>query len=99
MSAKKTPRKRKIVTNPYKTRGEGIPEFEHVFRRGTQLLHQNKPQEALPHLEQAFRLNDQHVDAGINLSGAYILTAPVSQSRRYFRTFERAGSPTRDGLD
>ncbi len=74
MSAKKNLRIRKIVTNPYKSREGTSTEFEQSFRLGTQLLHQNKPQEALPHLEQAFQLDGKHVDAGINLSGAYILT-------------------------
>ncbi len=74
MNVKKPARTRKIVTNPYKTGGEPTAAFEQAFRQGTQLLHQNKPQEALPHLEQAFHLDNQHVDAGINLSGAYILT-------------------------
>lgn len=68
-----TPRPRKIVTNPYKNKG-GDDEFMASFRRGTQLLHQNQPQEALPYLERAHQLDPQHVDAGINLGGAYILT-------------------------
>ncbi len=67
------PRPRKIVTNPYKNK-ESDDEFMTSFRRGTQLLHQNQPQEALPYLERAYQLDPQHVDAGINLSGAYILT-------------------------
>lgn len=68
------PRARKIVTNPYKNRGQNAAEFEAAFSRGTQLLHRHKPQEALPFLEKAFRLDKQHIDAGINLGGAYILT-------------------------
>lgn len=69
----KKPRSRKIVTNPYKNKG-GVDEFMTSFRLGTQLLHQNQPKEALPYLERAHQLDLQHVDAGINLSGAYILT-------------------------
>lgn len=74
MNAKRPARKRKIVTNPYKTGSAPSTAFEMAFRQGTLLLHQNKPAEALPHLEHAFHLDDQHIDAGINLSGAYILT-------------------------
>ncbi len=70
----KKPRKRKIVTNPYKNKGQSSSEFEVFFKRGTQMLHENKPEEAVAHLEQAYQLDEQHIDAGINLSGAYILT-------------------------
>ncbi|MCB8942935.1 MAG: tetratricopeptide repeat protein [Ardenticatenaceae bacterium] len=49
-------------------------EFEQLFRRGTQLLHQGKVTEARPFLEQAHKLDPAHMDAALNLSGAYILT-------------------------
>ncbi|MCA9935393.1 MAG: tetratricopeptide repeat protein [Ardenticatenaceae bacterium] len=73
-------RKRKVVTNPYKNKQQTTTEFDAAFRRGTELLHQNNPQEALPHLEQACKLDATHVDAAINLSGAYILTKKFAQA-------------------
>ncbi|MBE2201630.1 MAG: tetratricopeptide repeat protein [Anaerolinea sp.] len=48
--------------------------FDAVFKHGTQLLHRGKGDEALPFLERAYQLEPTHVDVGINLSGAYILT-------------------------
>ncbi|MCA9961805.1 MAG: tetratricopeptide repeat protein [Chloroflexota bacterium] len=48
--------------------------FDAVFKHGTQLLHRGKSTEALPFLERAYELEPTHVDAGINLSGAYIMT-------------------------
>jgi tetratricopeptide (TPR) repeat protein len=50
------------------------PTFTDLFRQGTALLHQSKVNEALPLLKQANTLNPEHVDAGINLAGAYILS-------------------------
>ena len=49
-------------------------EFEQLFRKGTQLLHQGKASEAQPFLEQAHQQQPEHMDAALNLSGAYILT-------------------------
>ena len=49
-------------------------DFEQLFRKGTQLLHQGKAKEARPFLEQAHKLKSDHMDAALNLSGAYILT-------------------------
>ena len=49
-------------------------DFEQLFRKGTQLLHQGKVAEALPLLEEAHKLNPDHMDAALNLSGAYILS-------------------------
>jgi tetratricopeptide (TPR) repeat protein len=49
-------------------------DFEQLFRNGTQLLHQGKVAEALPLLEEAHKLNPDHMDAALNLSGAYILS-------------------------
>lgn len=48
-------------------------DFPALFRHGTQLLHRGKAAEALPFLEQAVALQPTHLDANINLSGAYIL--------------------------
>lgn len=50
------------------------PSFDALFRQGTQLLHQGQAVEATPLLEQAHQLDAGHIDAAINLSGAYILT-------------------------
>lgn len=49
-------------------------DFEQLFRKGTALLHQGKVMEARPFLEQAHKLEPDHRDAALNLSGAYILT-------------------------
>ncbi len=38
------------------------------------LLHQGKPDKALPLLKRAHEMNPMHIDAAINLSGAFILT-------------------------
>lgn len=48
--------------------------FDELFRKGTQLLHKGKAKEARAFLEQAHKLQPEHVDAALNLSGAYILT-------------------------
>lgn len=48
--------------------------FDRLYREGSQLLQQGQPAEALPLLEKAHKLVPNHVDAGINLGAAYILT-------------------------
>ena len=48
--------------------------FEQLFREGTNLLHRGQVNEALTLLEEAYALEPDHGDVGINLSGAYILT-------------------------
>jgi tetratricopeptide (TPR) repeat protein len=48
--------------------------FGTLFQEGTSLLHQGKANEATPLLERANHLKPEHVDAAINLSGAYILS-------------------------
>jgi tetratricopeptide (TPR) repeat protein len=48
--------------------------FNELFRQGTSLLHQGNVNEAVPLLQQAHELDPSHVDAGINLAGAYILS-------------------------
>ena len=55
-------------------------DFEQLFRQGTQLLHQGKVTEARLFLEQAVELNPDHMDAALNLSGAYILTKKFSKA-------------------
>jgi tetratricopeptide (TPR) repeat protein len=47
--------------------------FERWFRRGTALLHEGRAEEAARLLEKAHRADPDHVDAALNLSGAYIL--------------------------
>jgi tetratricopeptide (TPR) repeat protein len=48
--------------------------FEALFRRGTELLQRGDMTKAAQILERANQLEPLHVDAAINLSGAYILT-------------------------
>ncbi|MCA9973400.1 MAG: tetratricopeptide repeat protein [Anaerolineales bacterium] len=54
--------------------------FDALFRHGTQLLHRGKVADATPFLAQAHRLQPEHVDAGINLAGAYILSSQFKQA-------------------
>jgi len=54
--------------------------FKKLFRQGTTLLHQGKANDALPLLQQAHKLAPEHVDAGINLAGAYILTKKFTKA-------------------
>ena len=54
--------------------------FDQLFRQGTTLLHQGKANDALPLLQQAHQLAPEHVDAGINLAGAYILTKKFTKA-------------------
>jgi tetratricopeptide (TPR) repeat protein len=49
-------------------------QYEAYFRRGTELLHQAKPEQAIPLLEKAYEMEPTHFDTAVNLSGAYILT-------------------------
>ena len=55
-------------------------EFEQLFRKGTQLLHQGKVTQARPLLEQANQIDPEHLDAALNLSGVYILTKKFRQA-------------------
>jgi tetratricopeptide (TPR) repeat protein len=55
-------------------------KFKALFRRGTELLHQGKAQEAVALLEEANSLKPDHFDASLNLSGAYILTKKFKQA-------------------
>lgn len=54
--------------------------FDRYYREGTQLLHEDKPAEALPLLEQAHKLDPDHIDTAINLAGAFILTQKFSRA-------------------
>jgi tetratricopeptide (TPR) repeat protein len=49
-------------------------KFDELYRSGTDLLHHGRAEESLPRLEQAHELDKSHLDAALNLSGAYILT-------------------------
>jgi tetratricopeptide (TPR) repeat protein len=58
---------------------DNLPEYEHLdfeelFRKGTEILHQGKAKDAIPFLELAHKMEPQDVDAGVNLAGAYILS-------------------------
>jgi len=49
-------------------------KFEVEYRLGTELLHQGRAAEAVPHLELALKIKPGDLDSIINLSGAYIMT-------------------------
>jgi tetratricopeptide (TPR) repeat protein len=55
-------------------------KFEALFRRGSELLHRGKINEAVTVLQKAHSLNPDHFDASLNLSGAYILTKKFKQA-------------------
>ena len=44
-----------------------------LLNRGARLLEQGKANEAIPHLERAYQLDNASVPAQINLGGAYVL--------------------------
>ena len=44
-----------------------------LLNRGARLLEQGKANEAIPHLERAYQLDNSSVPAQINLGGAYVL--------------------------
>ena len=56
------------------TAGAEKPTFDKQFSTGTKLLHRGKVAQSLPFLERAYELKPEHVDAAVNLSGAYILS-------------------------
>lgn len=62
----------KVESNDRNSKRED--RFQVLFKRGTELLHRGKTQKAVPLLQQAHKLDPSHVDAAVNLSGAYILT-------------------------
>jgi tetratricopeptide (TPR) repeat protein len=59
---------------------ESSHSFAELFRQGTALLHQGKVSAALPLLQQAHEQDPEHIDAGINLAGAYILSKKFAQA-------------------
>ena len=54
--------------------------FKELFRQGTQLLQQGKIEQAKPLLERAHKLQPEHIDAGLNLSGVYILQSQFKEA-------------------
>ena len=52
---------------------EDEKQFKESMTHGTRLLSQGKADEALPLLEQAYKLRADNVDAALNLGGAYIM--------------------------
>lgn len=55
-------------------------KFEALFRRGSELLHRGKVNDAVAFLQKAHSLKPEHFDAALNLSGAYILTKKFKQA-------------------
>lgn len=55
-------------------------KFETLFRRGSELLHRGKVNDALILLQKAHSLQPEHFDVTLNLSGAYILTKKFKQA-------------------
>ena len=62
-----------------KERDEDL-KFDALFRRGSQLLHRGKVNEAVTTLQKAHSLKPEHFDTSLNLSGAYILTKKFKQA-------------------
>lgn len=63
------------------------PSFDELLTEGTRLLHQRQSQQAAVLLEQACELRPDHLDAAINLGGAYILSG---RFRSAVRVLEKA---------
>ena len=55
-------------------------KFATLFRRGSELLHRGKVNDAMPVLQKAHALRPDHFDTSLNLSGAYILTKKFKQA-------------------
>lgn len=55
-------------------------DFDVHYRRGSQLLHEGRHQEAVPLLEKAQQFEPTHFQANLNLSGAYILSGRFKQA-------------------
>jgi len=58
-----------------------IQDFNTLLSQGTKLLHQGRSADALPYLKKAHDLEPKNIDAGINLSGAYILTKKFKKAK------------------
>lgn len=50
------------------------------FSEGTRLLHKGEAEDAIVLLEEAIRLEPEHADTAINLSGAYILSGKFKKA-------------------
>jgi tetratricopeptide (TPR) repeat protein len=48
-------------------------QFRDQLVRGSRLLHAQKAKEAIPLLRRAFELKPDHLEAGLNLGGAYVM--------------------------
>jgi tetratricopeptide (TPR) repeat protein len=70
--------------NPFKEGivSEGDEKIPRLVRVGTRLLRERKTAEALPLLLEAYRLDNDNLDAALNLSSAYILTGRFSRARQ-----------------
>ena len=64
-------------------------EFARYYIAGTQLLHQGKAEKAIRPLEKAHSLDSSHVDAAINLSGAYVLRKKFKQAVALLEPFSK----------
>lgn len=71
----------------------GEKQFRDSMTRGTRLLQDGKPAEALPLLERAHKLKPDNPDASLNLGGAYIM---AGKHRRAVPILENAVEQTPD---
>jgi tetratricopeptide (TPR) repeat protein len=55
-------------------------DFKQNLVRGTKLLMQGKPDEALPHLQAAYDLVPENAEAALNLGGAFIMAGRHKQA-------------------
>jgi len=67
-------------------------QFETLFRRGTELLKKGDMGKAAQLLQRAHQLDPFHVDAAINLSGAYILTKKFKKAVEILEPLSRTES-------
>jgi tetratricopeptide (TPR) repeat protein len=65
---------KRVDSDPQKGR------FSAYYQRGTHLLMKGETAKAVPLLEKAVALEPTHLDAALNLSGAYILTKKFRQA-------------------
>ena len=59
---------------------ESKHRFFDFLAKGTKALHNGEIPTATNYLEKAYRLDQEHVDAALNLGGAYILSKKFSQA-------------------
>ncbi len=69
-----SPERRKHPVSP------GQATFLEAMRKGAELLQLGKARDALPYLQQAYRLDSEDVDAAINLGGAYVMLNKPKQA-------------------